>query len=342
MIPRKLENPILITNRVNQRWLHRLPMAQGAIYLSKRKNIFFSWGRFAPENLPNGLEVKAITAEELGSYVAKLLHENHEKKLILEGDVPFYVYHALEECGVPSLVIRDGVIEHFRETKEEWEIAQLAEASRITDHAFSKILGDLKPGITELEVAAKLEYYMRLEGCEEFNKTIVASGTNSAKPHHWPTSKPLEKGDFVTMDYGCTVNGYHSDLTRTVVLGPASKKQKKIYETVLEAQQTATEALRAGKISGELDKVARDVIDNTEFQGSFLHNLGHGIGLDIHEGTGLVQGSGAILKAGMVVSIEPGIYLPGFGGVRIEDIAVVEQDGCRVLEHSDHKLIEVK
>ncbi|MBQ1849015.1 MAG: M24 family metallopeptidase, partial [Lachnospiraceae bacterium] len=160
-------------------------------------------------------------------------------------------------------------------------------------------------------------------------------------PHHWPTNKPLEKGDFVTMDYGCTVNGYHSDLTRTVVLGRAGEKQKAIYETVLQAQQTATRALKAGKISNEMDKIARDVIDGTEFRGSFLHNLGHGIGLDIHEGTGLVQGSEAVLKQGMVVSIEPGIYLPGFGGVRIEDIAVVEQDGCRVLEHSDHALIEL-
>ncbi len=341
MIPNHLENPILITNRINQRWLHHLPMAQGAIYLSKQKKIFFSWGRVAPESLPNGLEVKSIASEELGYTVTELIRENHEKKLILEGDVPYYVYHALEENGIRSVAIRDGVIEHFRETKDDWEIAQLAEASRITDLAFSKILGDLKPGVTELEVAAKLEYYMRLEGCEEFNKTIVASGVNSAKPHHWPTKKPLEKGDFVTMDYGCTVNGYHSDLTRTVVLGRANEKQKAIYETVLKAQQTATRALAAGKISGAMDQLARDVIDGTEFRGSFLHNLGHGIGLDIHEGIGLVQGSEAVLKQGMVVSIEPGIYLQGFGGVRIEDIAVVEQDGCRVLEHSDHALIEL-
>ena len=190
-------------------------------------------------------------------------------------------------------------------------------------------------------MAAELEKYMRLEGSEEFNKTIVASGINSAKPHHWPTNKPLEQGDFVTMDYGCTVNGYHSDLTRTVALGRATEKQKAIYETVLTAQSAAKETLRAGLRSGELDGVARQIIDATDFKGSFLHNLGHGIGLDIHEGTGLVQGDQSILKPGMVVSIEPGIYLKDFGGVRIEDIAVIERDGCKALEHSDHSLIEI-
>ena len=149
---------------------------------------------------------------------------------------------------------------------------------------------------------------MRLEGSEEFNKTIVASGPNSSKPHHWPTDRKLEAGDFVTMDYGCTYNGYHSDLTRTVVIGHASDKQRRIYETVYEAQKAARERLTAGLISKEADAMARNIIDGTEFKGTFLHNLGHGIGLDIHEGTGLIEGSDAVLEAGMVVSIEPGIY----------------------------------
>jgi Xaa-Pro aminopeptidase len=182
---------------------------------------------------------------------------------------------------------------------------------------------------------------MRLLGSEEFNKTIVAAGPNSAFPHHWPTDYVLQPGDFVTMDYGCTVGGYHSDLTRTVVVGKATEKQKKIYDTVLAAQLAAEDALQAGKTGGELDRVARNIIDATEFSGSFLHNLGHGIGLDIHEGTGLVRDSQGLLKPGMVVSVEPGIYLSGYGGVRIEDLAVVREGGCEILEHSTKELIQL-
>ena len=183
--------------------------------------------------------------------------------------------------------------------------------------------------------------YMRLEGSEEFNKTIVASGPNSSKPHHWPTDRKLENGDFVTMDYGCTYNGYHSDLTRTVIIGRASDRQRKIYETVYDAQKSVRDRLHAGMVSKDADAIARDIIDATEFKGTFLHNLGHGIGLDIHEGTGLVEGSEAILKSGMVVSIEPGIYIKDYGGVRIEDIALVEENGCVVLENSDRSLLEI-
>ena len=341
MIPEVIEQPILITNVMNQRYFHRQPMAMGAIYLSKDRRIFFSWGRFAPPKLPNGLEVRSVDKKEFGNMIAGELRKAGERTLIVENDIPLELYGQLEEQGIGELAIREGLIAKWRETKDEWEIAQLAEASRITDLAFPKILNDLRPGITELEVAAKLEYYMRLEGCEEFNKTIVASGVHSAKPHHWPTNKPLETGDFVTMDYGCTVNGYHSDLTRTVVLGHANDRQRKIYETVLEAQTAGREKLRAGLQSGEMDRLTRDVIDGNGFEGTFLHNLGHGIGLDIHEGTGLVQGSDSLLLPGMVVSIEPGIYIKDFGGVRIEDLAVVTEDGCRVLEHSERSLIEL-
>ena len=341
MIPEKLDIPILITDNVNTRWLHRLPMAQGAILLSENKRIFFSWGRFTPENLPNGLEARAIKRDELGATVAVELDALNEPEITVENTAPYDLVRQIEKAGISGIRVKAGTVQKWREIKDEWEIEQLKKASQITDNAFSKILGVLKPGITELEVAAELEHYMRLEGSEEFNKTIVASGPNSSKPHHWPTDRKLEAGDFVTMDYGCTYNGYHSDLTRTVVIGHANDKQRRIYETVYEAQKAARERLTAGLISKEVDAIARDIIDGTEFKGTFLHNLGHGIGLDIHEGTGLIEGSDAVLEAGMVVSIEPGIYIKDYGGVRIEDIAVVEPDGCTVLENSDRELIEI-
>ena len=341
MIPEKLDIPVIITDRVNTRWLHRLPMAQGAIFLSENKRIFFSWGRFAPENLPNGLEVRPIKRDEFGAAVASVLDVLNEPEITVESTIPLDLVRLIEKAGIFGISVKEGTVQKWREIKDEWEIEQLKKASEITDHAFSKILGVLKPGMMELEVAAELEHYMRLEGSEEFNKTIVASGPNSSKPHHWPTDRKLESGDFVTMDYGCTYNGYHSDLTRTVVIGRASDRQRRIYDTVYEAQIAAREGLRAGLISKDVDAIARNIIDGTEFKGTFLHNLGHGIGLDIHEGTGLIEGSDAVLENGMVVSIEPGIYIKDFGGVRIEDIAVVESGGCRVLENSDRALIEI-
>lgn len=341
MIPSTVKTPVLITDNTNTRWLHRLPMAQGAVLLAGARRFFFSWGRFLPDDLPNGLLGRKINRTELGTAVAETLREAGEDHIIVESTIPYDLFKYIDEAGNYDIKVQAGFVQEWREAKDEWETAQLLKASEITDHAFSKILEVLKPGMTELEIAAELEHYMRLEGSEEFNKTIVASGPNSSKPHHWPTDRKLEPGDFVTMDYGCTVNGYHSDLTRTVVIGHAGEEQKKIYETVKTAQRAAREALHAGLISKDVDGIARKIIDDTEYKGLFLHNLGHGIGLDIHEGTGLVQGSEALLKSGMVVSIEPGIYVKDFGGVRIEDIAVVEENGCRVLENSERSLIEI-
>lgn len=341
MIPQNPNGAILITARVNQRWMTRLPMAQGAVYFSPKRRVFLSWGRFLPDSLPNGLVPLAVRRDALGTALENLLREDGERRLQLEDDIPLDLYSQLQAIPDIELQPAHGVAEAWREIKDEWEIAQLAEASRLTDLAFEHILTVLRPGMTELEVAAELERSMRLGGCEEFNKTIVATGLHSAKPHHWPTDTPLRTGDFVTMDYGCTVNGYHSDLTRTIVIGKATDEQKRIYATVLDAQLAAEEQLWAGRISGEMDAVARDIIEKTGYSGRFLHNLGHGIGLDIHEGTGLVRGSDTPLRAGMVVSVEPGIYVEGFGGVRIEDIAVVEANGCCVLEHSERALIEL-
>lgn len=330
----------LITAPLNQRYYHHLPMAQGAVYVSGKRTVFLSWsGRGLPA-LPEGVIGKEIEELQLGAAVKELLKADGEGRLLVEESIPLKLYQnilqGLEETAVLPV---SGLVEELREQKTQWEIAQLEHACEITDRAFERVLTIIRPGVTELEIAADLEKEMRLLGAEEPNKTIVAAGVHSAFPHHWPTDYVIQKGDFVTMDYGCRVNGYHSDMTRTVVVGEATGRQKHIYETVLEAQAAGIEALKAGKTGGELDRVARTIIEKAGYAGTFLHNLGHGIGLDIHEGTGLTQNGTGILKAGMVVSVEPGIYLENYGGVRIEDIAVVEENGCRVLEHSPKNLI---
>ena len=223
--------------------------------------------------------------------------------------------------------------------KSEWEIGQIKKACEITDQAFSEVLSFIRPGISEREIADFLEREMFRRGAGESNKTIVAAGKNGACPHHWPTDSIVQKGDFVTMDFGCTFGGYHSDLTRTVVVGQPTERQRKIYETVAKAQLAGIAAVRVGIRGKEADRAARKVIDDTEFRGTFVHGLGHGIGLDIHEGTGLGRDEEGILEAGMVVSIEPGIYIEGYGGVRIEDIAVVTENGAELLEFSPKELI---
>lgn len=330
---------LLVTNPLNQRYFHHLEFADGVVYLSHQRKVYLSWS--GAEELPDGLELRQISRSELSMVLLGLLHEDHAEKLTVEADIPYNLYQELA-AGLPHIQVSEkDEIAKLREIKTGWELSQLQAACDITDQAFEWILGQLRPGATELEIAALLEYKMRLLGSEESNKTIVAAGPGGASPHHWPTNYVIQPGDFVTMDYGCTVNGYHSDLTRTVAVGKVSAKQRAIYETVLEAQLAGLSALQAGKTGGEIDAISRTIIDRSEFFGSFVHNLGHGIGLNIHEGTGLVRGSDQILQVGMVVSVEPGIYLPGFGGVRIEDIALVQETGAAALEHSTKELIEL-
>ena len=229
-----------------------------------------------------------------------------------------------------------------REIKTEQELQLLRKAEEIGDLAFSHILNVLKPGITELDVAAELEYTMKKNGASGLSfDTIVASGFHSSMPHAVPTDKKLEDGDFVTMDFGCIYLGYCSDMTRTVVIGKASEEQKKVYQTVLTAQRLAMEGLRPGMICKDVDKIARDHIEDAGYGKYFGHGLGHSVGLYIHESPALNTRDDTILIPGMIETIEPGIYIPGFGGVRIEDMGVVTHTGYQSFAKSAKELIEL-
>lgn len=194
----------------------------------------------------------------------------------------------------------------------------------------------------EKEVALELEMFMKKQGASAISfDIIVASGLRSALPHGRASDKVIENGDFVTMDFGCVFNGYCSDMTRTVVMGKASDKHKKVYETVLRAQEAALEAIKPGISGKEADKVARDIITGEGFGEYFGHGLGHGVGLEVHEAPRLAPIGEKILEKNMVVTDEPGIYIPEFGGVRIEDLIVVTDNGCERLSTSPKKLIEI-
>ena len=235
-----------------------------------------------------------------------------------------------------------GQIEALRMVKSEEELSLMRQAEQIGVAAFQKVIPMLKPGVTENAVAAELEYQMRKLGAAGTSfETIVISGVKTSMPHGKPGDKKIENGDFVTMDFGCCYHGYCSDMTRTVVVGRATDEQKQIYQIVLKAQERGLAAISSGVSGMEADKAARDVIDAAGYGKYFGHALGHGVGLLIHELPNLSPKSEIILKPGMVVTCEPGIYVPGFGGVRIEDMVAVTLDGCENLTNLSKELLEL-
>ena len=226
--------------------------------------------------------------------------------------------------------------------KTEDEVENIIAAQRIAEGAFQHILSVIHYDMTETEVAAELEYYMKKNGSEKPSfDTICVSGSNSSRPHGVPRPVKLEKG-FLTMDYGAMVNGYHSDMTRTICIGKADDEMKKLYNTVLTAQQAAIEAAHPGMHNAELDKVARDIIDGAGYAGCFGHSLGHGVGLLIHENPRVSSGAGELtLHPGEIITIEPGIYVEGKCGCRIEDMLYITAGGKRNLTECPKELIEV-
>jgi len=254
--------------------------------------------------------------------------------------VTYENYQKIKEntCDV-ELVPAKGIASKNRMVKTQEEIESIRQAAAIADAAFSHMLEYIKPGMTEKEVALELEFYMRRLGCEALSfSTIIGSGANGALPHAYPTDKPLEAGDLVVMDFGCVYNGYCSDMTRTIGIGKIENELKEIYEIVLEAQQKALNGIKAGMTGIEVDRLSREVIESKGYGEYFGHGLGHGVGLEIHEGPTLSQKGEQVLEPNMVVTVEPGIYLPGKGGVRIEDLVVVKEDGIVNLTASPKEL----
>ena len=247
-----------------------------------------------------------------------------------------------ERCeGVEFGYLSDVCLKH-RRIKTPEEIAKIKKAQSITDAAFSHIIGFINGDRTELEVAAELEYFMRSHGANGLAfDTIAVSGKNSSLPHGIPTEARLTANSFFTMDYGAKFAGYCSDMTRTVVLGKADDEMKRIYNTVLTAQSEAMKHIRAGISGRDADKIARDVIANAGYGQYFGHSLGHSLGLEVHELPSASPKSADTLVAGNIVTVEPGIYIPGKYGVRIENMVLVTENGCENLTNSDRSLIEL-
>lgn len=263
--------------------------------------------------------------------------------IALQESLPWGTYTRLAEPYGRRAVPERGWLRALRMVKDAAEIERIARAQEITDRAFTQVLELVRPGITERELALELEVIMRRDGSEGVAfPPIVASGPNSALPHAQPSDRVLAEGDFVKMDFGARVGGYCADMTRTVVLGTASDRQRAIYEAVAAANEAAAAAVRPFAEGPAVHAAAAEVLAAAGFGEYFGHGLGHGVGLDVHEGPGLSPRSTDTLASGMVVTVEPGVYVPGLGGVRIEDLVVVDDSGHRVLTSSTRQLMEIQ
>lgn len=336
---------LLISNGYNMRYLSGFSGATGYLFITESRKVILTDFRYTiqAEAESNGYEVFEID----GSYeeaINLLIKEENVDILGFEGqDTLFFNYERLKEkLLLKRLVAIKDEITLLRAIKKPWELERIAQAERIGDLAFEKVLSDIKPGMTELEVAALIEYYLKSNGAENLSfSTIVASGINSSMPHAMPSNKKIENGDFLTMDFGCIYKGYCSDMTRTIVVGKASVEQKRIYQLVLDAQMAALEFIKAGYMGCEIDSVARKIIYDAGYEGCFGHGLGHSVGLYIHEDPRLSPKDQKIIQPNMTVTVEPGIYIKDFGGVRIEDLVCVTEAGAVNYTHSDKNLIEL-
>jgi Xaa-Pro aminopeptidase len=325
---------LLVTNLTNVRYLTGFSGTNGQVLVAPGETVFLSDQRYAARaaDLVRGAEI-AIYKDKLTDLLPDMLGALEAERLGVEA-ATMSVAQKDELAGKleVELVGTKDVVEDLRRIKEPGEVELLRAAAKLADDTFAWALDRIAPGISERELALELEVRMRREGAEAVSfEPIVGSGELSAHIHHTPSERVLSKGDFVLLDFGAQVNGYCSDLTRTVVLGPTSEEQAEMYELVLAAQAAGLQAIATGVSGKDADAAARGVIEAAGHGDDFGHGLGHGVGLEVHEAPRLARTSEDTLQAGDVVTVEPGVYVVGRGGVRIEDCVVVTEKGADVL-----------
>lgn len=335
---------LLVTDTRNQRWLTGFPFEDGYVFVTKKDSYLLTDSRYieAAEKAAKGVTVLQMTGKR-NEMFADLCRQNGVKRVGFEDHrVTVAELERLKKTFEGFDLLPAGrLLEDLREYKDEEEIENIISAQRIAEKAFDHILGYITPDRTEVDVALELEFFMRAHGAEGLAfQTIAVSGDASALPHGVPRPVKLKKG-FLTMDYGALYNGYCSDMTRTVVIGKADEDMKELYATVLNAQLTAEAAVKEGVTGAELDKIARDIIDGSKYKGCFGHSLGHGVGMYIHESPSVSVGGTKPFGKGHVITVEPGIYVKGKYGCRIEDMMAFRQNGVELLTDCPKNLIEL-
>lgn len=333
---------LLVQKTENRRYLSGFSGSDGCLIVKKDNAFLVTDGRYTTQAAQEcdasvgivlqGKSLWATVGDCLGGAVI----------VGVEQDAVTYEQWGKIAAALPGKTLAPIKLDDLRQIKDASEIRLITEAVRIADEAFALLAPELRPGMTELEAAARLEYFMRSHGAEGLAfETIAASGVRSALPHGQPTQKLLHPGDLLTLDFGAVYGGYCSDITRTVVIGRADCWQRALYEDVLIAQLTALAAVRPGIAASQVDAAARETLRKSGRVAAFNHGLGHSVGLAIHEEPRFSPSCDTILIPGMVMTVEPGAYYPGIGGVRIEDTVVVTETGCRKLTQTDKQLLEI-
>ncbi|WP_308788769.1 M24 family metallopeptidase [Planomicrobium stackebrandtii] len=333
---------VLITSPENRFYFSGFKGSSGVLLITQEKNYLLTDFRYMDQAREEAPDFEIINHERnvnpvITSYVKKFAVQ----KLGIEfGKLTVQDYKELENLN-PSLELFncENAIYNLRMIKDHEEIGYFKKGIALCDQAFDHILSFIRPGMSEKEVGLELEFFMRRGGADGIKENhVIASGERSSLPHGQATERIIKEGDFVKMDIGAKINGYYTDFTRTVVVGEASKKQREIYNIVRRAQEVALEAIGPGKVCSELDHLARSVIAEAGYGSNFGHSLGHSIGLAVHESPAMRANDHTVLKPGMVITVEPGIYIPGFGGVRIEDFIVITEDGYENLTTATKEL----
>lgn len=340
----KVGEAALIFTPVGRQYISGFCSSLGYLFITQDASVLFVDGRYieaAETKVSKDITVLLIT--DLAKQVKSLLKENNIKTLITETSVTVSDIKDFEKlfgtavCPSQSL---EEKLKSLRLVKSENEIECILKAQQIAEMAFDDILNFIRPGVTENEIAARLEYVMKVAGSEEPSfSTIAVTGQKTSMPHGTPSDIKVKTGDFITMDFGAVYGGYHSDMTRTIAVGSVTDEMKMVYNTVLKANIKALEAVKAGITAAEVDLAARNVIKAAGYGEYFTHSTGHGVGLDIHEAPTVSFKNTSPLLEGAIITIEPGIYIKGKFGVRIEDMVIVTKNGCNNLTKAPKSLI---
>ena len=336
----------LLTSAPNCRYVSGFPSSSRLVLVTREQVYFLTDFRYAEAARKKIQDCKVVMYKKAQTAITEILRRHEIKTLLFEYDNLTYgeseKYRKLcQETGVTPVFDRtlDTILQDLRAVKQPEEIQKIKASQAITDAAFQHILPYIKAGVTEREIALEIEFFMKKNGAENIAfDLIVVSGENGSQCHGVPGEKTIQPGDFITMDTGAVLDGYHSDMTRTVALHHVSPEQQHVYDTVLKAQKAAVEAVRPGIPCRQVDWVARSIIDE-QYSGAFGHSTGHSVGLEIHETPCFAPSCETLTKPGMVITVEPGIYLEGKFGVRIEDMVLVTETGHENLTQSPKDLI---
>ncbi|MFP7493662.1 Xaa-Pro peptidase family protein [Terribacillus saccharophilus] len=342
LMEKKNLDALIVTSAQNRRYISGFTGSAGLLVITKTKQKFITDFRYMEQAAEQVLGFEIIEHKQsiVQEAAAQLLKEGAQQVGFEHEDVTFALYQQFQDVVKADLIPASGLIEELRLIKSEAELRIMKTAAEIADAAYTHILTFVKPGMKEIEVSNELEFFMRKQGATESSfDTIVASGYRSALPHGVASDKEIQKGELVTLDYGALYNGYCSDITRTFAVGEISDKLREIYDIVLEANLRGVAGVKPGITGKEADALTRDYITEKGYGRYFGHSTGHGLGMDVHESPALSFRSDTVLKPGMVVTVEPGIYIPEVGGCRIEDDLVLTAEGSERLTFSTKDLI---